>query len=547
MELPIVLDTGASWSVTPSLDDFVSTIKPSTIGDLKSLDNTIKVHGIGTVEWVIQDMHGNTRAIRTKALYVPSAGVRLFSPQSFFMDNLDGKLVCTYASCVLEVPEGGKLEFPWHPNSKLPLMLTEAMLSSDQQSGFTSFHAFNIADEDVVDPDIQPKPSVLLPTNLNLTGSQKELLLWHQRLGHADIRKVQALLGQPRTAKGRQVLFPVNSRVTTCDPPKCEACQYAKQRRRQPASSVSKPKWKNLGGLSDKILEPGQRISCDLYESTHKGRLPNTRGKESSDLKYAGGAIFMDVASKFVFVEHMPNLTAAFAINAKHSLERFASSFGVQIKEYLTDNHPFQAKDFVQDCINQRQLHTLSGVGAHHQNRVERSVQTIFGWARAMMLHFIMHWPKEAKLELWPFAVSYAVWLWNNMPEPGNRLSPLEVFTGVQFDDYRHLQRVRVFGCPVFVLEARLQDAKKLPKWSKRAYQGIFLGFSEKHHSTVALVLNPETGHVSPQYHVIFDEKFSTVSAEATERFTNDEWLSLFDIGYERYLDTEPAEDGNDA
>ena len=155
----------------------------------------------------------------------------------------------------------------------------------------------------------------------------------------------------------------------------------------------------------------------------------------------------------------------------------------------------------MQDCTNQGQIHTLSGVGAHHQNRVERTVQTTFSWARAMMLHFILHWPQEADLSLWPFAVSYAVWLWNNMPDPLSRLSPWEVFMGVQFDNYRHLQRARVFGCPVYVL------AKKLPKWKKRARRGIFLGFSEQHHSTVALVLNPSTGHVSPQYHVVFDLK----------------------------------------
>jgi hypothetical protein len=73
--------------------------------------------------------------------------------------------------------------------------------------------------------------------------------------------------------------------------------------------------------LSDKILTPGQRISCNLYESTVRGRLPHTRGKESDDSKYAGGAIFMDVASKLVFVHHMHNLTAAFAVQAKHALE----------------------------------------------------------------------------------------------------------------------------------------------------------------------------------------------------------------------------------
>ena len=40
---------------------------------------------------------------------------------------------------------------------------------------------------------------------------------------------------------------------------------------------------------------------------------------------------------------------------------------------------------------------------------------------------------------------------------------------------------------------------------------GIYLGHLPVHAENVALVLNPSTGHVSPQYHVVFDNKFTTV------------------------------------
>jgi hypothetical protein len=48
---------------------------------------------------------------------------------------------------------------------------------------------------------------------------------------------------------------------------------------------------------------------------------------------------------------------------------------------------------------------------------------------------------------------------------------------------------------------------------------------------------------VSPQYHIIFDEKLSNVSTESIDEFTDDDWLSLFDIGYERYLEAEQFEE----
>ena len=47
----------------------------------------------------------------------------------------------------------------------------------------------------------------------------------------------------------------------------------------------------------------------------------------------------MDVASKLVFIRHMPNLTAAFTVEARHALEDLADSVGVKIQEYLTDNN----------------------------------------------------------------------------------------------------------------------------------------------------------------------------------------------------------------
>ncbi len=40
---------------------------------------------------------------------------------------------------------------------------------------------------------------------------------------------------------------------------------------------------------------------------------------------------------------------------------------------------------------------------------------------------------------------------------------------------------------------------------------GIYVGCSPSHDSNVALILNPRTGHVSPQLHVVFDDDFTTV------------------------------------
>ena len=69
------------------------------------------------------------------------------------------------------------------------------------------------------------------------------------------------------------------------------------------------------------------------------------------------------------------------------------------------------------------------------------------------------------------------------------------------------------FGCPFFVLDARLKSGlSTCPKWEPRSRLGIYVERSPAHTKIVALVLNPRTGRVLPQFHIVFDYLFTTVS-----------------------------------
>ena len=65
----------------------------------------------------------------------------------------------------------------------------------------------------------------------------------------------------------------------------------------------------------------------------------------------------------------------------------------------------------------------------------------------------------------------------------------------------------------------------------------MFVGFSHVHSSLVHLVLNVKTGKISPQYHVIFDDKFATVNSLPTEDSLSEQWSKIFKLGREFYLD----------
>jgi hypothetical protein len=221
-----------------------------------------------------------------------------------------------------------------------------------------------------------------------------------------------------------------------------------------------------------------------------------------------------------VSVHHQPTLGATETIKSKRAFEIQALGCGNVLEKFRTDNGIFTSKLWLDSLLSANQFQSLSGVGAHHQNGVaERAIQTVTLMARAMLLHMAIHWPDQFSEDLWPFALDYAAFLHNHIPKRGQGLAPIELFCGTRLH-CSYLRRARVFGCPSFVLDPKLQDGKKLPKWKPRSRQGQFLGFSSSHSTSVSLILNVQTGSISPQFHVVFDEKFTTVSSGpvATDR-----------------------------
>jgi hypothetical protein len=551
-ELPIVIDTGASSSITPIATDFTTEIAKADLQELKQVNGTTAVCGQGTVLWPIEDVDGVRRSITTDAYYVPDAGIRLFSPQDYIRKNKTAKLVCNCDGICFTLKCGTVLRFPFNKSNNLPFMLTQESLRKQKDSHLlssvntmTSFAVYNsLLDRSIFNRD-----------NFNLNPAQCELLKWHCRWCHCDLNRVRMILSKPRQPKDSvktgvsipQMVFPSVVGTTTCLPFCCEACQYAKQKRRTPDSSTETKNIDLEGVLTTGDLYPGDKVSCDHYMSPSKGRLMHTRGKESNSLQYVGGTIFVDHATNYLFNNHQVNLLAETTVASKHKCESAFDEYGVQIKQYAADNHPFRSKAWVSDCAVQQQLPTKhSGVGAHHQILAERQIQTIFNWSRADLLHFVLHWPQVARNrdDLWPFAVDYAVYMHNHLPTRDSRISPTELFTNTLFTNYNHLTRAHVFGCPVYVLDPRLQDSKSIPKWTMRSRRGIYLGVSKIHSSTVHLVLNPETGVISPQYHCVFDDTFSTVWSDGN--FDKTLWHNLVTTvdSIDRHFSLDPNSDG---
>jgi hypothetical protein len=578
-DCPLVWDTGASFGLTPFRGDFIDYVECKiTVKDI-SRENT--VIGVGTTLHKFK-IGGEDVFLPCLSYHLPTAEVRLFSPQTYhtlygghstvaddqiemFIDHLRVKVdIDRNGSNVPMVfnasvsSEEMKLHGP-HIRSALPQY--ERMV--DFLGGWSSEHyqrwkvATLAVDLEYGHYSCQSGyglPNVATQHNQNLSSAQKELLLWHWRLG-ISMQRIQELMRvveveEPDgriTAKDR-VICPRIRAAANCPIPLCQSCQMARAKQRKPNVKKSKAVPEEAGALAREQYETGDFVSLDQYVVKTPGRLPSGFGKEMHTNMYHGGTIFRDAASKYIHVQNQVSLGAGETVNSKLGFEEWLWEVARErVKHYHSDNGVFTAQEFVEACEDDKQTQSFSGVGAQHQNaEAERAIQTVMYMARSFMIHAALHWSEDGsdEISLWPFAVDHAAWLYNRIPQRTSGITPLEMVTKCK-SDHRDLMRTHVWGCPVYVLEATLQDGKKLPKWNKRARMGQFLGFSRSHSSTVALVRNLHTGYVSPQYHVVFDDKFETVfsdgkSSEELDRICAD----LFVNSRELYVEDEYDEDG---
>jgi hypothetical protein len=331
------------------------------------------------------------------------------------------------------------------------------------------------------------------------------------------------------------------------------ACKLATAKTKSPKEKTTKPVKQKEGILSRDKYKPGDLISSDQFVVMTPGRLLTGYGREAPHNSFHGGTIYQDAASNLVRVQNQVTLGAAETVVGKANFEEWIWNLaGVLASEYHSDNGIFSSEQFRNDCINKRQKQSFSGVGAKHQNaRAERTIQTISYWARHMMVHAAIHWPSDGanNIRLWAFAVNHAAWLYNRLPNRNlGWKSPLELFTE-SIDDHRDLRRVHVWGCPTFVLEAKLQDGQRIPKFNRRGRMGQFLGFSDQHSSTVGLVRNLATNFVSPQFHVVFDDLFTSIynNVRMDDSKLENLFTKLFETCHEWYgEDSEITGGGNE-
>lgn len=531
----VIWDSGASISVSFDKRDFVGPLtKPKLMTRLKGIAKGLTIEGQGHVLWAMHDTKGMLRLIKVPAFYVPKCRARLLSTTSLLQaypgEKVDLEVDKATLSGMPSLHGRGAVVARVDPTNNLPTSL-----------------AYRYDDTVDAAEALTSTITTVDAKNRNLTEPEKELLKWHNRLGHLGFKKIQFLMrtGILARSQSKRKLHELASKLTVF--PKCAACQFGKQCRRPSPGKKSSVVRDKEGALKKDHLQPGQCVSIDHFVCSTKGRLFSSFGKTKEDDMYDGGCIFVDHASGFVHVIFQAHLNSHESLKAKEEFEMMCRDFGVIPQMYQSDNGAsFVSSEFSQKLSEFVQVQKFAGVGAHHHNGVaERSIQTIMSIARTMMLHAAIHWPDIADPSLWPMAVQHAVFLHNHVPDPTNGLSPNDIFGRTRWEQSK-FHDLHVWGCPVYVLDKTIADGKKIPRWKPRSRRSINMGLSSKHASTVPLVLNPDTGAITTAFHVVFDDWFATVASteEFLPDFNSDEWSRMFgDSTYQYPLDEEDEQE----
>ena len=537
----VLFDSGANCCITFDKDDFVGHYKPHYGNNVvDGIGKGLQVVGTGTVAWTFESTDGKYRTLKLPCLHVPSANTKIASLHQILKVygdetiNIDNRSLVLSGSHERHRPA---LRIPINKQQRLPVGTAEHNVPSSLVVHAASKKKKKQQPPAPILPTVK-HPALTSPTNSNLTEAEKEILRWHQKLGHIHARKVQWLMKNGLLAHTETSRRIQRSAARLSSGPLCTACQYAKQRRKTKPGSVLRAN-KDLQDITkQEALFPGSRVFADHFVCNPPGRRFETYGKEPADKKLTGGLIFVDASSGFIDVHFESGVSIINTIAGKEAFERFCFEHGAVPQAYVTD----KGKDFLSDAFHQHCTHQHQSVrhvlpGGHHATGiVERNIGTLMSISRAMLHHAALHWPEVANVELWPFAVSHAAFLMNYIPQESTGRSPYELFTRTTWPTNK-LQEMHVWGCPVYVLEESLKNGKPIPRWRPRSERGIYVGQQMKHGHSVPLILNLSSGKVTSQYHVIFDDWFQTVdSASPPINFDHDHWYHTFGLTEWQYI-----------
>ena len=253
----LIWDTGASAGLTPFRSDFIDYVEVDF--EIRDVTKANKVAGIGTTLHKFVNDKGGVIYLPMVAYHLPNTDVRLFSPQVYHQlhgghSTVDGdnvKMIPQGRGSTITIPiENGSSNLPCVYNLFVNDKVKK-IYASKMRSGLKASRLFPALDFFGEMPLTMSKSSKQQALNLvlqcvgaveneNLTAPQRELLLWHWKLG-IGMQRIQSMMQDQHYEDhlGRTECHPpiIKSKypsTSSCKIPLCQSCLLARSRRRSP-------------------------------------------------------------------------------------------------------------------------------------------------------------------------------------------------------------------------------------------------------------------------------------------------------------------------
>ena len=541
----IGIDNRASACISHCIDDFVSDMIPTNktiIGYNNSKTCNLMM---GTIRWKWTDDERLEHShLIPESYYSPEGKCRLLSPQHWAQHQKEEAISITTKDAIIlqwgngkykkRVPLGQKdnvaTMYASPGYSKFHAFLTKADISSDHDEqpilcqeatsiiedeeddddDYRHYETANSLNEELAKHDTfdvvqESEIATQLEMQQKLENRSAELLPFHCKYGHIPFQRLRSMAAQGLIPKY----------LVKTPPPACIACLYGRATKKKWRQRTPKHKKNKLS----KPTAPGERVSVDMLNSPYPGLVAQMTGILTRK-RYNYATVYIDNYSSFSYIHLQKSADIAETLESKRAFEMIASQYGVKIKSYHADNGIFRANGWTKDCTNKSQSLTFAGVNAHHQNgRAERRIRLLQELTRTQMIHLKHKWKAIEVAPLWPYAMRIANECLNNSPnmQHPSKLSAAQLFGTTEIDENpTHRQP---FGAPTYVLKSPLQNNQPFRKWKDRSKLALYLGPSPFHARNVSLVMDLQTGLVSPQFHVVHDPTFSTVKNDSNKYY----------------------------
>lgn len=308
--------------------------------------------------------------------------------------------------------------------------------------------------------------------------------LWHQRLGHANLRTLQYMASQVKV-RG------LPASITSI--PFCEPCHLGKQTRERIPSKVPPLKLcTTCRGLrrdeqgargKHRSMRPMQLVHTDLCGPMSTHSLSGSRYILTITDDFSRFTWIFFLKTKSETLSKFQQFKSMVELPGKFKLQAIRSDRGGEYTSHA----------FIKFCDESGIARQLTQAHTPHQNGVaERKNRSLLEKARSMA--FACNLPSF----LWTEAIATANYVINRTPTRANAgETPYGKLTG-STPDIGHL---RVFGCRTLVLDT--SPARK--KWAPRASACIFLGYDTT--SKGYRNYHQKTGRILISKDVRFDEK----------------------------------------